>query len=175
MLAAAGPAEEIAGFTVGQPHEIPGLVAGHIEAGADEVIFSFPFCARRGIPVPGDEIPSSLDSLPERPHCNGEEGTVLHGTAGCVRPSLNPLTSPGSGSTIGMPDLARNRGAILCLRVTVPTTGARPCTGQVRAWRSTAIGISFPRNDAPLAVRSLPSRLPESHSWLACGASVAAR
>jgi len=56
MLAAAGPAEEIAGFTVGQPHEIPGLVAGHIEAGADEVIFSFPFCARRGIPVPGGEI-----------------------------------------------------------------------------------------------------------------------
>jgi F420-dependent oxidoreductase-like protein len=30
MLAAAGSAEEIAGFTVGQPHEIPGLVAGHM-------------------------------------------------------------------------------------------------------------------------------------------------
>ena len=42
MLAAGGSAEETAGFTVGQPHEIPGLVAGHIEAGADEVIFSFP-------------------------------------------------------------------------------------------------------------------------------------
>ena len=49
MLAAAGSAEEIAGFTVGQPHEIPGLVAGHIEAGADEVIFSFPFADTTGM------------------------------------------------------------------------------------------------------------------------------
>ena len=53
MLAAAGPAEEIAGFTVGQPHEIPGLVAGHIEAGADEVIFSFPFADTAGIAAVG--------------------------------------------------------------------------------------------------------------------------
>jgi F420-dependent oxidoreductase-like protein len=43
MLAAGGSPEEIAGFTVGQPHEIPDLIAGHIEAGAEEVIFSFPF------------------------------------------------------------------------------------------------------------------------------------
>ncbi len=43
MLAAAASAEETAGFTVGQLHEIPGLVAGHIDAGADEVIFSAPF------------------------------------------------------------------------------------------------------------------------------------
>jgi len=50
MLAAAGSAEEIAGFTVGQPHEIPGLVAGHIEACADEVIFSFPSPAPRESP-----------------------------------------------------------------------------------------------------------------------------
>jgi F420-dependent oxidoreductase-like protein len=49
MLAAAGPAEQTAGFTVGQPHEIPGLVAGHIEAGADEVIFSFAFADTDGI------------------------------------------------------------------------------------------------------------------------------
>jgi F420-dependent oxidoreductase-like protein len=49
MLAAVGSAEEIAGFTVGQPHEIPGLVAGHIEAGADEVIFSFAFADTAGI------------------------------------------------------------------------------------------------------------------------------
>ena len=49
MLAASGSAEEIAGFTVGQPHEIPGLVAGHVEAGADEVIFSFPFADTAGI------------------------------------------------------------------------------------------------------------------------------
>jgi len=49
MLAAAVPAEQIAGFTVGQPHEIPGLVAGHIEAGADEVIFSFAFADTAGI------------------------------------------------------------------------------------------------------------------------------
>jgi F420-dependent oxidoreductase-like protein len=43
LLAASVPAEEAAGFTVGQPHEIPGLIAAHIEAGADEVIFSVPF------------------------------------------------------------------------------------------------------------------------------------
>jgi alkanesulfonate monooxygenase SsuD/methylene tetrahydromethanopterin reductase-like flavin-dependent oxidoreductase (luciferase family) len=49
MLAAAGPAEQTAGFTVGQPHEIPGLVAGHIEAGAEEVIFSFAFADTDGI------------------------------------------------------------------------------------------------------------------------------
>ncbi len=49
MLTAAGSADEIAGFTVGQPHEIPGLVAGHIEAGADEVIFSFAFADAAGI------------------------------------------------------------------------------------------------------------------------------
>jgi F420-dependent oxidoreductase-like protein len=49
MLAAAGPPEQTAGFTVGQPHEIPGLVAGHIEAGADEVIFSFAFADTDGI------------------------------------------------------------------------------------------------------------------------------
>jgi alkanesulfonate monooxygenase SsuD/methylene tetrahydromethanopterin reductase-like flavin-dependent oxidoreductase (luciferase family) len=54
MLAAVGSAEETAGFTVGQPHEIPGLVAGHIEAGADEVIFSFPFADIAGITAVGE-------------------------------------------------------------------------------------------------------------------------
>ena len=54
MLAAAGSAEEIAGFTVGQPHEIPGLVEGHIEAGADEVIFSFAFADTAGITAVGE-------------------------------------------------------------------------------------------------------------------------
>ena len=53
MLAAAGSPEQIAGFTVGQPHEIPGLVAGHIEAGADEVIFSFAFADTAGITAVG--------------------------------------------------------------------------------------------------------------------------
>jgi F420-dependent oxidoreductase-like protein len=53
MLAAAASPEEIAGFTVGQPHEIPGLVAGHIEAGADEVIFSFAFADTAGITAVG--------------------------------------------------------------------------------------------------------------------------
>ena len=54
MLAAVGSAEQTAGFTVGQPHEIPGLVAGHIEAGADEVIFSFPFADTAGITAVGE-------------------------------------------------------------------------------------------------------------------------
>ena len=49
MLAASLPAGETAGFTVGQPHEIPALIAGHIEAGADEVIFSLPFADTAGI------------------------------------------------------------------------------------------------------------------------------
>jgi len=43
LLAASAPASETAGFTVGQPHQIPDLIAPHIEAGADEVIFSAPF------------------------------------------------------------------------------------------------------------------------------------
>jgi F420-dependent oxidoreductase-like protein len=49
ILTASGSAEEVAGFTVGQAHEIPDLVAGHIEAGADEVIFSLPFADTAGI------------------------------------------------------------------------------------------------------------------------------
>jgi hypothetical protein len=56
MLAAAIPAEETAGFTVGQPHEIPGLVAGHIEAGADEVIVSLPFADAAGITAVGQAL-----------------------------------------------------------------------------------------------------------------------
>jgi hypothetical protein len=53
MLAAAASREEIAGFTVGQPHEIPDLVAGHIDAGADEVIFSFAFADSAGMAALG--------------------------------------------------------------------------------------------------------------------------
>jgi F420-dependent oxidoreductase-like protein len=53
MLAAAGSPEETAGFTVGQPHEIPDLIAGHIKAGADEVIFSFAFADTAGITAVG--------------------------------------------------------------------------------------------------------------------------
>ena len=49
ILAASASPQEIAGFTVGQPHEIPDLVAGHIEAGADEVIFSFAFADSAGL------------------------------------------------------------------------------------------------------------------------------
>ncbi len=56
MLAAAASAEETAGFTVGQPHEIPGLVAGHIDAGADEVIFSFAFADTEGIAAVAEGI-----------------------------------------------------------------------------------------------------------------------
>jgi F420-dependent oxidoreductase-like protein len=53
MLAASGSADEIAGFTIGQPHEIPDLVAAHIEAGADEIIFSLPFADAPGIAAVG--------------------------------------------------------------------------------------------------------------------------
>jgi hypothetical protein len=53
LLAASVSAEETAGFTVGQPHEITGLIAGHIEAGADEVIFSLPFADAAAITALG--------------------------------------------------------------------------------------------------------------------------
>jgi len=43
MLASGESPDEVAGFTVGQPQEIPDLVAGHMQAGAGEIIFSFPF------------------------------------------------------------------------------------------------------------------------------------
>jgi F420-dependent oxidoreductase-like protein len=56
ILAAAAPAEETAGFTVGQPHEIPGLVAGHIDAGASEVIFSFAFADTAGVAAVGEAL-----------------------------------------------------------------------------------------------------------------------
>jgi F420-dependent oxidoreductase-like protein len=56
MLAAAASPEEIAGFTVGQPGEIPGLIADHIAAGADEVIFSFAFADTAGIAAVGDAL-----------------------------------------------------------------------------------------------------------------------
>jgi F420-dependent oxidoreductase-like protein len=54
MLGAVGSPEDLAGFTVGQPQEIPELVAGHIEAGADEVIFSFAFADAAGIKAVGE-------------------------------------------------------------------------------------------------------------------------
>ncbi len=54
MLAAGGEPDEIAGFTVGQPEEIPGLVEGHIAAGADQVIFSFAFADAAGIAAVGE-------------------------------------------------------------------------------------------------------------------------
>jgi F420-dependent oxidoreductase-like protein len=54
ILEASGSPEEIAGFTIGQPSEIPDLVAPHIEAGADEVIFSFAFADIAGISAVGE-------------------------------------------------------------------------------------------------------------------------
>jgi len=56
MVEAGGSPEEAAGFTIGQPHEIPDLVAGHIEAGADEVIFSFAFADTAGIAAVGQAL-----------------------------------------------------------------------------------------------------------------------
>ncbi len=88
---------------------------------------------------------------------------------------LKPLTSPANGSTIGVADRARNRVLIACLRATVLTPGARPCSGQDRSQRGASIGTSLPGKDGPWLVRSLPLCLPESHSWLAFGASAAAR
>ena len=52
MLQAAAGAEETAGFVVGQPGEIPDLVAPFVEAGVDEVIFSWAF----GTPEQAHEV-----------------------------------------------------------------------------------------------------------------------
>jgi F420-dependent oxidoreductase-like protein len=56
LLAAAGLGDQVAGFTVGQPHEVPGLIAPHIEAGADEVIFSLPFADAAAIAALGQAL-----------------------------------------------------------------------------------------------------------------------
>jgi len=56
LLAASASPQETAGFTVGQPHEIPDLIAGHIDAGADEVIFSFAFADAAGIAAVGEAL-----------------------------------------------------------------------------------------------------------------------
>jgi F420-dependent oxidoreductase-like protein len=56
MLASSAPAEERAAFIVGQPHDVPDLVAGHIGAGADEVIFSFAFADQAGIAAVGEAL-----------------------------------------------------------------------------------------------------------------------
>jgi alkanesulfonate monooxygenase SsuD/methylene tetrahydromethanopterin reductase-like flavin-dependent oxidoreductase (luciferase family) len=56
MLAAGAPPDEVAAFVVGQPAEVPDLVAGHIAAGADQVIFSFAFADQAGIAAVGGAL-----------------------------------------------------------------------------------------------------------------------
>jgi F420-dependent oxidoreductase-like protein len=51
-----GPPEQLGGFTIGQPQEIPDLVAGFIEAGADEVIFSCALGDAAGITALGEAL-----------------------------------------------------------------------------------------------------------------------
>ena len=56
MLTASASADEVAAFVVGQAHEVPDLVAGHLAAGADEVIFSFAFADVAGIAAVGEAL-----------------------------------------------------------------------------------------------------------------------
>ena len=56
MLAAAATPEELAGFVIGQPHDVPDLIAPIIEAGADELIFSFAFGTPEGIGAVGSAL-----------------------------------------------------------------------------------------------------------------------
>jgi hypothetical protein len=56
MVETSGSAEEVAGFVIGQPAEIPDLVAGHIKAGADEVIFSVAFADTTGLTAVGEAL-----------------------------------------------------------------------------------------------------------------------
>ncbi len=53
VLGASASPEEVAAFIVGQPAEVPGLVADPIAAGADQVIFSFAFADQAGIAAVG--------------------------------------------------------------------------------------------------------------------------
>ena len=57
MIEAGGGGEESAGFTIGQLAEVPELIAPHIEAGVDEVIFSFAF----GTPDQARELGAALE------------------------------------------------------------------------------------------------------------------
>ncbi len=52
ILGASAP-EEVAAFVVGQPDEVPGLIADQIAAGADQVIFSFAFADQPSIAAVG--------------------------------------------------------------------------------------------------------------------------
>ncbi len=54
LLASSSSPEEVAGFTIGQPHEVPDLVAAHVAAGVDEVIFSFAFGSAQDIAEVGE-------------------------------------------------------------------------------------------------------------------------
>jgi len=54
MVTAGSSPEEAGAFIIGQPEEIPDQVAGHIAAGADEVIFSFAFADAAGIAAVGE-------------------------------------------------------------------------------------------------------------------------
>lgn len=56
ILEASASPDETAGFTVGQAHEVPDLVAGHVAAGADEVIFSFAFADQASIAAVGAAV-----------------------------------------------------------------------------------------------------------------------
>ena len=56
MVEASSSPEEVAAFIIGQPHEVPDLVAAHIAAGADEVIFSFAFADTEGIAAVGKAL-----------------------------------------------------------------------------------------------------------------------
>jgi F420-dependent oxidoreductase-like protein len=56
MLDAAGSPEETAGFTVGQPRELPDLLARHVAAGVDEVIFSFAFADPAAVTAVGQAL-----------------------------------------------------------------------------------------------------------------------
>ena len=56
MVEAGGSPEEVAGFTIGQTAEIPDLVAGHLRAGVEEVIFSVAFADAAAIAAVGGAL-----------------------------------------------------------------------------------------------------------------------
>jgi alkanesulfonate monooxygenase SsuD/methylene tetrahydromethanopterin reductase-like flavin-dependent oxidoreductase (luciferase family) len=72
-LVAEGDQRSDAGLLVGQPHEMPGLVAGHVDAGADEVIFDFSGADPSSIAEVGAALgltPSARPTSGKEPRCH---------------------------------------------------------------------------------------------------------
>ena len=60
MVRSSADEETVAGFLIGQPDELPDLVAPYVEAGVDEVIVSLPYGSPDDIRRVGDVLTSAF-------------------------------------------------------------------------------------------------------------------